>query len=85
MTSIPDVIAAGPTVSFEFFPPKTAEGRRQLDQCIAELAVVEQLDQTFERFEDVHQSPFHTPSGRIWANASSPWRARLAFPSVAFQ
>ena len=37
----PNAIAAGPTVSFEFFPPKTAEGRRQLDQCIAELAVVE--------------------------------------------
>ena len=38
---IGDLIAAGPTVSFEFFPPKTDEGRTQLGRCLDELAVVD--------------------------------------------
>jgi methylenetetrahydrofolate reductase (NADPH) len=36
--SIGDLVrTAGPTFSFEFFPPKTAEGQRQLWQAIREL------------------------------------------------
>lgn len=41
MTHIAGLLAGAPTLSFEFFPPKTAEGRAQLDRCLAELAVVE--------------------------------------------
>lgn len=44
MTRIADLLGDGPTVSFEFFPPKTAEGRTQLDACVAELA---EIDPTF--------------------------------------
>ena len=36
--SISDLVrAAGPTFSFEFFPPKTPEGERHLWQAIREL------------------------------------------------
>ena len=35
---IPDLLAAGPTLSFEFFPPKTDEAERQLEKAIHELA-----------------------------------------------
>jgi methylenetetrahydrofolate reductase (NADPH) len=38
MTRIADLLAAGPTLSFEFFPPKTDEMERQLDQALRELA-----------------------------------------------
>jgi len=45
MTSAPphadkivDLLAAGPTLSFEFFPPKTDEAERQLEKTIHELA-----------------------------------------------
>lgn len=41
MTRISDLLAGGPTVSFEFFPPKTDDGRAQLARCVDELAVVE--------------------------------------------
>lgn len=41
MTRITDLIGQEPTVSFEFFPPKTDEGRRQLAQCVEELAAVD--------------------------------------------
>lgn len=34
---ITDVIAAGPTLSVEFFPPKTDEGAEQLDRTVDEL------------------------------------------------
>lgn len=34
-------LAAGPTISFEFFPPKTAEGEAQLARCLDELDVVQ--------------------------------------------
>ncbi len=37
MTAIPDLLAAGPTLSVEFFPPKTAEGRTQLDATLDAL------------------------------------------------
>lgn len=37
MAHIRDLIAAGPTLSFEFFPPKTDEGQRSLEKAIAEL------------------------------------------------
>jgi methylenetetrahydrofolate reductase (NADPH) len=38
MVSIGDLVrTAGPTFSFEFFPPKTAEGQRQLWRAIREL------------------------------------------------
>ncbi len=37
MTYIRDLLAAGPTVSFEFFPPKTDEAERQLEKAIREL------------------------------------------------
>ena len=35
---ISDLLAAGPTLSFEFFPPKTDEAERQLEKAIHELA-----------------------------------------------
>jgi methylenetetrahydrofolate reductase (NADPH) len=38
MTRIADLLAAGPTLSFEFFPPKTDEAERQLEKTILELA-----------------------------------------------
>lgn len=37
MAMIRDLLAAGPTVSFEFFPPKTDEAERQLEKTIREL------------------------------------------------
>lgn len=40
MTHIHDLIAAGPTVSFEFFPPKTDDGVAQLQRAVAELSAV---------------------------------------------
>lgn len=41
MAQIAGLIGAAPTVSFEFFPPKTDEGRAQLAQCVEELSVVD--------------------------------------------
>jgi methylenetetrahydrofolate reductase (NADPH) len=41
VTKIAGLIEQAPTVSFEFFPPKTDEGRRQLAQCIDELAAID--------------------------------------------
>jgi methylenetetrahydrofolate reductase (NADPH) len=38
MAKIGDILAAGPTLSFEFFPPKTDEALRSLEKTIAELA-----------------------------------------------
>lgn len=38
MTYISDLLAAGRTCSFEFFPPKTDDAARALEQTIAELA-----------------------------------------------
>jgi methylenetetrahydrofolate reductase (NADPH) len=44
MTTVPsgikiaDLLAAGPTLSFEFFPPKTDQAERQLEKTIHELA-----------------------------------------------
>jgi methylenetetrahydrofolate reductase (NADPH) len=38
MTRIADLLAAGRTLSFEFFPPKTDEAGRQLEKTIHELA-----------------------------------------------
>src|SRR3954452_20506696 len=38
MTKIADLLAAGRTFSFEFFPPKTDEARRQLEKAGDELA-----------------------------------------------
>ena len=35
---ISDLLAAGPTLSFEFFPPKSDEAERQLEKAIHELA-----------------------------------------------
>ena len=37
MTRIADLLAAGRTCSFEFFPPKTDEAARALEKTIAEL------------------------------------------------
>ena len=37
MARISDLLAAGPTLSFEFFPPKTDEAERQLEKAIFEL------------------------------------------------
>ena len=34
MTSIADLLRAGPTRSVEFFPPKTEEGRAQLERTL---------------------------------------------------
>jgi methylenetetrahydrofolate reductase (NADPH) len=38
MTKIVDLLAAGPTRSYEFFPPKNDDMERQLDKAVAELA-----------------------------------------------
>ena len=38
MAKIADLLAAGRTFSFEFFPPKTDEARRQLEKAVHELA-----------------------------------------------
>jgi methylenetetrahydrofolate reductase (NADPH) len=40
MARIADLLQAGPTRSFEFFPPKTDEMERQLDKTVAELALL---------------------------------------------
>jgi methylenetetrahydrofolate reductase (NADPH) len=37
-TRISDLLAAGPTLSFEFFPPRNDEAERQLEKTIHELA-----------------------------------------------
>lgn len=41
MTHIADLLAAGRTTSFEFFPPKTDEAAAALERTIAELAPLE--------------------------------------------
>ena len=38
MTRIAELLQGGPTLSFEFFPPKTDEAERQLEKTIHELA-----------------------------------------------
>jgi methylenetetrahydrofolate reductase (NADPH) len=38
MTRIAELLDAGPTLSFEFFPPKTDEAERQLEKVVVELA-----------------------------------------------
>ncbi len=40
MTRISDLLAAGPTWSFEFFPPKTPEGATSLRAAVDELATL---------------------------------------------
>jgi methylenetetrahydrofolate reductase (NADPH) len=37
---ISDLLSAGPTLSFEFFPPKSDEAERQLEKAIHELATL---------------------------------------------
>ena len=41
MTHIGDLIAAAPTLSVEFFPPKTEEGRVNLDRTLEQLAAID--------------------------------------------
>jgi methylenetetrahydrofolate reductase (NADPH) len=41
VTYIRDLLAEGPTFSFEFFPPKTDESARELEKTIGELAPLE--------------------------------------------
>ena len=41
MARISDLLAAGPTLSFEFFPPKTDEAERALEKAIFELQPLE--------------------------------------------
>jgi methylenetetrahydrofolate reductase (NADPH) len=41
VTHIRDLLAQGPTFSFEFFPPKTDEAARELQKTIGELAPLE--------------------------------------------
>lgn len=38
MTRIADLLEAGPTLSFELFPPKTDEAETALEKCVLELA-----------------------------------------------
>jgi methylenetetrahydrofolate reductase (NADPH) len=40
MAKVADLLAAGRTLSFEFFPPKTDETERQLQAAVEELAVL---------------------------------------------
>lgn len=40
MRAISELIAAGPTVSFEFFPPSTDAGRAQLTACLDDIASI---------------------------------------------
>jgi methylenetetrahydrofolate reductase (NADPH) len=40
MTRIADLLAAGPTWSFEFFPPKTPKGQALFDEAVSELAAL---------------------------------------------
>ena len=40
MTLISDLLAAGPTCSFEFFPPKDDEAARALERTISDLSVL---------------------------------------------
>ncbi len=72
MTRIDDLLEAGPTLSFELFPPKTDEAERALEKCVAELAEMRPsfvsvtygaLGSTRERTRDVvvrinHEQPF---------------------------
>jgi methylenetetrahydrofolate reductase (NADPH) len=72
MTRIDDLLAAGPTLSFEFFPPKTDEAERQLEKTIHELAPLAPsfvsvtygaLGSTRDRTKDIvvrfnHEQPF---------------------------
>jgi methylenetetrahydrofolate reductase (NADPH) len=44
VTKIGELLAAGPTVSFEFFPPKTDDAARALEKALGEL---EPLDPSF--------------------------------------
>jgi methylenetetrahydrofolate reductase (NADPH) len=62
MTRIADLLDAGPTLSFELFPPKTDEAERQLEKCVGELAELQPsfvsvtygaLGSTRERTRDV--------------------------------
>lgn len=41
MTRIADLLAKGPTWSFEFFPPKTPEGAAAFDNAVADLSGLE--------------------------------------------
>lgn len=41
MTRIADLFDNGPTVSFEFFPPKTDEAERTLEKSVDDLALIE--------------------------------------------
>lgn len=62
MTRIDQLLADGPTLSFELFPPKTDEAERALEKCVIELAELEPsfvsvtygaLGSTRERTRDV--------------------------------
>jgi methylenetetrahydrofolate reductase (NADPH) len=41
LTKIGDLLAAGPTLSVEFFPPKTPEGHEQLQRTLKELSAID--------------------------------------------
>jgi methylenetetrahydrofolate reductase (NADPH) len=41
MTRIADLLAKGPTWSFEFFPPKTPEGMTSFDRAVTDLSALE--------------------------------------------
>lgn len=41
MTRIDELLRDGPTISFEFFPPKTELGRQQLRDCVDQLGVLD--------------------------------------------
>ena len=72
MTRICDLLDAGPTLSFELFPPKTDEAERMLEKAVVELAELRPsfvsvtygaLGSTRERTRDVvtrinHEQPF---------------------------
>jgi methylenetetrahydrofolate reductase (NADPH) len=72
MTRICDLLDAGPTLSFELFPPKTDEAERMLEKAVVELAELRPsfvsvtygaLGSTRERTRDVvthinHERPF---------------------------
>jgi methylenetetrahydrofolate reductase (NADPH) len=91
MARIADLLAAGPTRSFEFFPPKTDQMERQLDKAVSELSLLQPsftsvtygaLGSTRERTRDVvirmnHEQTFPCMAHLTCVGHTRPDIARL--------